>query len=68
MAGERVFKPEFLFLELMENDIVGVWPVLLIVDLGLERGVLGCDCLDLSFVHRSISFRWLTRDRKEIKT
>jgi hypothetical protein len=25
--------------------------------------MLGCDRLDVSFVHRSISFRWLTRDR-----
>ena len=62
MSGQDVFQPEFLFLELMEDDVVGVRPMLLAVDLGLERGVLGCDCLDLSFVHRSIFFRWLTRD------
>ena len=62
MAGKHIFQPEFFFFELMENDLVGVRPVLFAVDLGLERGVSGCDCLDLSFVHRSISFRWLTRD------
>jgi len=28
----------------------------------VERRMLGCEGLDVSFVHRSISFRWLSRD------
>ena len=67
VASQHVFEPQFFFFQLVEDDVVGVGPVLLVIDSCLERGVLGCDCLDLSLVHRSISFRWLTRDRAATK-
>jgi hypothetical protein len=63
MADHRVFQPELFFLQTRQQIFVGVWPVLFRIDLGVKSGMLGCDRLDVSFVHRSISFRWLTRDR-----
>jgi hypothetical protein len=63
MADHRVLQSKFFFLETRQQIFVGVGPVLFRIDLRVERGMLGCDRLDVSFVHRSISFRWLTRDR-----
>jgi hypothetical protein len=63
MADHRVLQPQFFFLQTRQQIFVGVWPVLFRIDLGVKSGMLGCDRLDVSFVHRSISFRWLTRDR-----
>jgi hypothetical protein len=62
MADHCVFQLELFLLETRQQIFVGVWPVLFRIDLSVERGMLGCDRLDVSFVHRSISFRWLTRD------
>ena len=36
--------------------------VLLCVDNCVKSGMFRCDCLGMGLVHRSISFRWLTRD------
>jgi hypothetical protein len=36
--------------------------VLFGVDNCVKSGMFRCDCLGMAFVHRSISFRWLTRD------
>jgi hypothetical protein len=37
--------------------------MLFCVDDCVKSGMFGCDRLGMSLVHRSISFRWLTRDR-----
>jgi len=62
MPGKLVLEPQLFFLEAVEDGLVGVGAVLFYVDLGMERRMLGCEGLDVSIVHRSISFRWLSRD------
>jgi hypothetical protein len=62
MAGKFVFQPQLFLLEAVENGFVGVGAVLFNDDLSMDRCVLGCEGLDVSIVHRSISFRWLSRD------
>ncbi len=62
MAGEFVLEPQLFLLEAVENGFVGVGAVRFNVDLGMERCMLGCEGLDVSIVHRSNSFRWLSRD------
>jgi hypothetical protein len=68
MADHRVFQSELFLLQTRQQIFVGVGSVLFRVDLGVKSGMLGCDRLDVSFVHRSISFRWLTRDRNVNKS
>ena len=63
MADHRVLEFKLFLLQSRQQIFVGVRPVLFRIDLSVERGMLRCDRLDVSFVHRSISFRWLTRDR-----
>ena len=63
MADHRVLEFQLFFFQSRQQIFVGVGPVLFRVYLGVKSGMLGCDRLDVSFVHRSISFRWLTRDR-----
>jgi hypothetical protein len=36
--------------------------MLFCVDNCVKSGMFGCECLGMGLVHRSISFRWLTRD------
>jgi hypothetical protein len=62
MAGKFVLEPQLFLLEAVENGFVGVGAVLFNVDFNMERCMLGCEGLDVSIVHRSISFRWLSRD------
>jgi hypothetical protein len=52
----------------VKQGVVGVGAALFDHDLGMERGMLGCESLDVSFVHRSISFRWLSRDSSVNRT
>jgi len=61
MTGYLVLEPQLLSLKAVENGFVGVSTVLFNVDFGMERCMLGCEGLDVSIVHRSISFRWLSR-------
>ena len=68
MAGNCVFQRQFLFLEPVKQGVVGVGAMLFKIDLGMERRMLGCEGLDVCLVHRSISFRWLTRDSDMNKT
>jgi hypothetical protein len=63
VADHRILESEFFFLQSRQQIFVGVRPVLFRINLSVKSGMLGCDRLDVSFVHRSISFRWLTRDR-----
>jgi hypothetical protein len=63
MSDHRVLESKLFLLQSRQQIFVGVGPVLFRIDLSVERGMLGCDRLDVTFVHRSISFRWLTRDR-----
>ena len=62
MADQRILQFQLFLFQAHQQAFVGVWPVLLGVDLSVERGVFRCECLDIGFVHRSISSRWLTRD------
>jgi len=68
MAGNCVFERQFLFLEPVKQGVVGVGAMLFKIDLGMERRMFGCEGLDVCLVHRSISFRWLTRDSDVNKT
>jgi hypothetical protein len=68
MAGKSVLEPQLFLLEPVKQGVVGVGAVFFDQDLGMERRMLGCESLDMSFVHRSISFRWLSRDSSINKT
>jgi hypothetical protein len=63
VPDHRVLQFQLFFFQSRQQIFVGVGPMLFRVYLGVKSGMLGCDRLDVTFVHRSISFRWLTRDR-----
>ena len=55
-AEHFILETQLFLLEPVEQDIVGVGPLLLGVDLSLESGMLGCECLDVCLVHCVIPF------------
>jgi hypothetical protein len=62
VTDQRVLQSKLFFLQSRQQIFVRVRAVLFIVDLGMKSGMLRCESLHMGFVHRSISFRWLTRD------
>lgn len=56
VTGEFVPKPQFLFFQLVQPEIVGVGAMFFFVDERFQRGVLLFEGLDLSLIHRSHSF------------
>ena len=52
MAGDLVFQRELLFLEPVEQVLVGVRPDFLRLDTRVERLVLACQCLDVGLFHQ----------------
>ena len=65
VAEQSVLQTELFLFQPCQQVRVRVGAMLLGIDLRMKRGMFGCDCLDLAFVHRSISFRWLTRDKRK---
>ena len=62
MADQFVLQPKLFLLQARQQVHVRVRAVLFGVDNCVKSGMFGCDCLGMGLVHRSISFRWLTRD------
>ena len=62
MPDHRILQPKLLFFKSRQEVHVRVRAVLFGVDDCVKSGMFGCECLGMRLVHRSISFRWLTRD------
>ena len=57
-----VLEPQFFLFQAVKQVLVGVGAMLFLVDLRVERSMLGCECLDRGLIHRCKFLSLLRRD------
>ena len=62
MPDHLILQPKLFFFQPRQKVHVRMRSVLFLVDNCVKSGMFRCKSLGMSLVHRSISFRWLTRD------